>query len=144
MKTKTLLLVLVVAIAGTMNFSSCDKVKTNKFDGTYSCSTSFTSGTSSAGETPTSLSTNRFTATIDLQEISVTIDGRTSTAEVSNDGDFYLTFEWSIPLIGDAVYELDGKVDSDGDMSGTIIETVSVLGGLGVDVANGTFEGAKD
>lgn len=139
MKTKVFTLFAAVAI---LAFTSCDKVKTSKFDGTYKCTTTFVSGTSNTDDDVTSLDTKSFTATIDLQEISAVIDGRTSTGDVNNDGEFYLTFEWSIPFIGDAVYELDGTVDKDGNMSGTIVETITVLGGLGYEKAEGTFSGS--
>jgi len=146
MKT-TIKLILSVMIVAAL--ASCDSIKTSKFDGTYPCYTEFTDGTyeildgTSEEEPPTSLSTYSFTAVIDLQEITATIDGRTATADVSSDGDFYLSYTWSIPLIGEMTIEIDGNVNVDGEMSGYIYETTSVLNGLGVEKANGTFSGSK-
>lgn len=142
MKTKTLIYsVLFAFMAITW---SCENMKTSKFDGTYDCSTTMTDYTSDLEDEPTGLQTDGFTATIDLQEISAAIDGRTSTGDVSNDGDFYLIWEWSIPLVADVTVEVDGTVDKDGSMSGTIVETATYFGGIGNEVINGTFSGSAD
>lgn len=138
MKTRALVLVLVAAFAGIINFSSCDKVKTDKFDGTYDCTT-----VSDSDVDDMQLVIDDFEVIIDLQTATIDIDGVSETGiEVDKDGKFSATVEVNL-LITEVDVEISGTVTSDGSISGTIKEKQDVIG-VDMPVRTGTFSGSKE
>lgn len=137
MKTKSLLFSIFAAVVLVTSFSSCDKMKTDKFDGTYKCTT-----VSSSTDPDLALVVSSFKAIISMQEMEIDIDGkRTTGIEVDNDGNFRAVVEYNL-IITEVDIIIEGKVSSDGSMSGTISESQDVIG---VDMATryGTFSGKK-
>lgn len=137
MKTRNLFFSVLAAMAFVVGFSSCDKVKTDKFDGTYKC---YTSETSSEDD----FVLNSFTAYIDMQAMEVDIDGMTFDGiDVDNDGNFRISDTRSYALgLASFDFTIDGTVTDGGDISGTYSESIDVIG-IGIEVIPGTFSGSS-
>ncbi len=137
MKTKVKLLLLFTTVT-LVSLTSCDKVKTSKFDGTYDCTT-----VSDSSDPDLALVTTSFKSIINIQSMEIDISGKaTDGIDVANDGTFHALIKYDL-LITTMDVVIDGTVSTDGTMSGTITESQDVLGAISV-TRTGTFSGSAE